>query len=166
MSMAPPPEPAANRRSAGLVLLDLLLTLMVVPVLVAVWLGAWGAWRVYHPKRRRQQETPESMGLTAEHVTITGRDADEVPLSAWFIASPQARDTVVLTHGISRDRSSVLPYAAMLHAAGYHVFAFDLRNHGKSGRDGLFDTQAKRYIADFRRVVGYLGQRADLDGGR
>jgi pimeloyl-ACP methyl ester carboxylesterase len=166
MGMAEPPAPATYRRSAGVVILDLLLAVTVLPILAAVCFGAVGAWRVYHPRRRPQQQTPESVGMRAERVTVPGREAGDPPLAAWFIPSPTGRDTVVLTHGISRDKTGVLHHAAMLHAAGYHVFAFDLRNHGESGNDGLLRGQAARYIADFRRVVAYLRQRADLEAGR
>jgi uncharacterized protein len=164
--MAERPKSDVYRRSARLVALDLLLTATLLPVLAAVWVGASGAWRIYHPKRRRQQKTPESMGLPAEHVTVPGQVAGDPPLAAWFIPSPGGRDTVVLTHGISRDKTGVLPQAAMLNEAGYHVFAFDLRNHGESGKDGLLRGQAERYVADFQRVVAYLQQRTDLAGGR
>jgi pimeloyl-ACP methyl ester carboxylesterase len=163
--MIRPPVPTTYRRSVGLVVFDLLLAVTVLPVLAAVWFGASRAWRVYHPKRRPQRETPESLGLPVERVTVPGQLAGDPPLAAWFIPARTGRDTVVLTHGISRDKTSVLPQAAMLHAAGYHVFAFDLRNHGESGGDRLLRGQAERYVADFRRVVAFLRQRAGSDSG-
>jgi uncharacterized protein len=165
LGMAGRPKPEIYRRSPGLVVLDLLFTATVLPVLAAIWFGVSGAWRIYHPKRRPQLKTPESIGLPVEHVTVPGHRVGDPSLAAWFIPAAAGSDTVVLTHGISRDKTGVLSQAAMLHEAGYHVFAFDLRNHGESGNDGLLRGQAERYVADFRRVVAYLRQRADLDGG-
>lgn len=156
--------PAQYRPSTWLRVLDIVLAVMILPVIIAAIMAAFAAWRIYHPRRRRPRQRPEDLGLTAERVTVRG--AGDLALSAWFLPAAGARDTVVVVHGISRNRDSVLPHARMIHDAGYNVFAFDMRNHGESGTDRSVRNHAARYTLDFLRVVAYLRERADLAGGQ
>lgn len=119
------------------------------------------AWSLYHPKRRPVRQTPESFGLTAERVAVTG--ANDVKLACWFIPAPADSDVVVvLGHGIGRNSGMVMPLARTLHDAGYHVLTFDMRNHGDSADDGLIRGHAPRYAMDHHRVVLSLRERTDL----
>lgn len=51
----------------------------------------------------------------------------------------QAVGSVTLLHGSSASSQSMHPMAKALAAAGYQVFALDVRGHGKSGRKGQID---------------------------
>lgn len=50
-----------------------------------------------------------------------------------------ARGSVMLVHGSSANSQSVYPLAQSFAAAGYRVYAFDMRGHGQSGTKGLVD---------------------------
>lgn len=144
--------------------LDLLAVVTVVPTLVTMGQATRSAWRVYHPKRRPIRHTPQSIGLEAERVTVAGADGNS--LACWFIPRQGATDVVVLGHGMSRNSGMVMPLARVLHNAGYHVFTFDMRNHGESADDGLWRGQSPRYAIDFHHVVRYLMERPDLAGAK
>jgi uncharacterized protein len=152
---------------------DLVAVFTVVALVVTAWIVTRSAWLVYHPRRRRSRQSPESFGMPGERVSIPG--ADGLPLAAWWIPAVQdgpapARDdpapTVVLGHGMGADSGKMMPMAATLHRAGYHVLAFDMRNHGGSGDDRRLRGLSPRYGADFHAVVRYLRSRPECGPGR
>ena len=51
-------------------------------------------------------------------------------------ATTAGEGSVVLIHGSSATSSSMHPMAKALSAAGYQVYALDIRGHGASGRKG------------------------------
>ena len=78
-------------------------------------------------------ETPFDSGLAAEDVRFES-DWDRIPLAGWLLASAGDR-AVVLVHGLDDhawdgDQPDI---AAAYVKAGFHVLAFDLRGHGRSG---------------------------------
>lgn len=139
--------------------LDLLAVVSIGPVLVAVWQAVLGAWRVYHPPLRPVRQRPEAAGLPVERVTVPG--ADGLGLACWFAPAAGPADTVVLGHGIRRDSGSVVELARRLHAAGYHVLAFDMRNHGESEQDHKLRGQSTLTGVDFHRVAQYAAARPE-----
>ena len=126
--------------------------------------------------------TPDEAGLDFEDVTFPSSDG--VPLEGWFIPAPGADRVVVANHpsGFSRsglpthlepwssrwapsgnrDEVDFVPDYRILHDAGYHVLAYDLRNHGLSGAaNGGIGTSG---VLEARDVVGslrYLRSRSD-----
>ena len=63
--------------------------------------------------------------------------------------------SVVLVHGSSATSSSMHSMAKALSAAGYQVYALDIRGHGGSGRKGqiAYIGQLEDDLADFMRAV-------------
>ena len=118
--------------------------------------------------------TPAEHGLAFEEVTFPARDG--VPLEGWFIPAPGARAVVIANHPMGFTRSGMpthlepwhsawaasgngfevdlTPDYRILHDAGYHVLAYDLRNHGLSGaaNGGI----ASSGIFEARDVAGSL----------
>jgi pimeloyl-ACP methyl ester carboxylesterase len=83
---------------------------------------------------RTHERTPWQMGLPSSNVTIP---SDGLRLTGWWMPAPagsaNASTTIVLVHGVSSQMGKpVRMWAPMLHAAGYSLLAFDLRNHGAS----------------------------------
>lgn len=102
------------------------------------------AWRFAHayrvragyPRRRPPILCPADVSLPYEDLTIP---SGENELPAWWIP---ARDgipgpAVVLVHGWESARDGSLPNAQVLHAAGFHVLAFDVRAHGENPAEAL-----------------------------
>jgi abhydrolase domain-containing protein 17 len=53
-------------------------------------------------------------------------------ITALYIPNPDARFTILFSHGNAEDIGDNLPYFDMLHRAGYAVFAYDYRGYGTS----------------------------------
>jgi uncharacterized protein len=96
--------------------------------------------------------SPSEHGLQYEDVTFPARDG--VPLEGWFIPAPGSGKLIIANHPFSFSRSGIpahlepwhavwapsgngfevdlVPDYKILHDAGYHVLAYDLRNPGLS----------------------------------
>jgi hypothetical protein len=76
-----------------------------------------------------------------------------------YAGSPE-RGSVVLVHGSSATSQSMHPLAVGLAAAGYTVYALDIRGHGDSGRKGhiAYVGQLEDDLADFLSTSGWYGR--------
>jgi uncharacterized protein len=131
--------------------------------------------------------SPAEHGLDFEDVTFPSEDG--VPLEGWFVPAPGSDQVVIVNHPRFFSRSGLpshvepwrsanaetgndievdlVPDIAVLHAAGYHVLAYDLRNFGLSGGANGGLTTGGRF--ESRDVVGslrYARSRPDLRGAR
>lgn len=82
--------------------------------------------------------------------------ADGTALAYRLYPPPQpARGSVTLVHGSSASSHSMHPLAMALQAAGYQVWALDMRGHGASGKRGHIDYigQLEDDLATFARTV-------------
>jgi uncharacterized protein len=89
---------------------------------------------------------------------------DGVSLRGWLIPAKRASATVVLVPGFKDDRMSMLPYARLLHQAGYQVLLYDSRGTGQSGGQFSFGFRevddvlgAIRFAALRSHAIGLLG---------
>ena len=105
--------------------------------------------------------TPTEHGLAfkdAEFVTVDG-----LTLSGWYVPSSNGA-AVVLLHGASSTRTSVLDHAAVLAENGYGVLLFDARGHGQSGGTAMdFGWYGDLDIA---AAFSYLESRPEVDPAR
>jgi hypothetical protein len=118
--------------------------------------------------------TPEEAGLDYENVSFPASDG--VPLEGWFIPAPGSDKLIIANHPMGFNRSGMpthlepwnsqwassgngfeinfIPDYKILHDAGYHVLAYDLRNHGLSGAaNGGITTGG---VFEARDIVGSL----------
>jgi pimeloyl-ACP methyl ester carboxylesterase len=83
--------------------------------------------------------------------------ADGVRIAAWYIpagdGAPASGPTVVLAHGYGQNKSTMLPWAELLHDH-YNLVLLDFRNHGQS--TGSQTTQGVLEANDLRAVVDWL----------
>ncbi len=113
-----------------------------------------------HPPRRKVR-LPQSEGdLLVEDIEFPARDG--VRISGWFLAAEQARAAVILCHGYPANRVEVLPWAKLLHEAGFHVLLFDFRAMGQS--DGTLSTIGHEEVNDLLGASNYLHTRPEMDG--
>jgi pimeloyl-ACP methyl ester carboxylesterase len=118
--------------------------------------------------------SPAEQGLDYEEVTFPSLDG--VPLEGWFIPSANSNRLIIANHPMGFTRSGMpahlepwrsawaasgngfevdlVPDYRILHDAGYHVLAYDLRNHGHSGEGNGGVNSGGIYEA--RDVVGSL----------
>jgi alpha-beta hydrolase superfamily lysophospholipase len=107
------------------------------------------------PSRGPVRPTPAELGMECEEATCITADGQR--LSGWVVAPQNCRGTVVLFHGMRRNRSQTLPRIALLKEAGYRCVAFDHRAHGKStGRVSSFGYHESD---DVQAVLDYVEQR-------
>jgi uncharacterized protein len=101
-------------------------------------------------------------GVPARDVSFSASDG--VRLHGWLaIASPHA-PTIILAHGFKSTRTSMLPWARFLYAAGYNVLLFDGRGCGQS--DGWGIGLGATEPNDIIGAVRYLQGRGDLTNKR
>jgi uncharacterized protein len=105
--------------------------------------------------RQPLTRTPKDDGFAYKDVGFTA--ADGVTLSGWWMppaGGQKALGTVLLSHGIFKNREQVLSRAEFLAQAGYQVLLFDHRGNGLSGKSpisgGLFESR------DYAAAVEYL----------
>lgn len=82
-------------------------------------------------------------------------DGERLAYRAYVPASVPARGSVVLIHGSSGSSRGMHPLAAGLAAAGYAVYALDIRGHGASGSPGTitYVGQLEDDMAAFMRQI-------------
>jgi alpha-beta hydrolase superfamily lysophospholipase len=107
--------------------------------------------RAGFPPRGPVAGDPGGAGLAWERVAVRSGGRD---LSGWWVPAPGAssrsldrssaaadrpadRPGVVLVHGWGSNRGRMVPLAAVLHAAGFHTLAFDVRGHGDNPAETL-----------------------------
>ncbi len=137
------------------------------------------------PGRSPLLHDPAEQRLSYEDVAFPARDG--VPLEGWFIPAPNATAVVIANHPMGFTRAGLpthlepwhsqwaasgngfevdfTPDYRILHEAGYHVLAYDLRNHGLSGAahggigsSGIFEAR------DVAGSVAYARSRPDTRG--
>jgi uncharacterized protein len=114
------------------------------------------------PRPSVGSSTPGDFGM--DYADVSFPAADGVRLAAWYVPS-RNRAALVLLHGASSTRSSVLPQASVLARHGYGVLLVDARGHGDS--DGTAMDFGWYGDQDIIGAVSYLATRGrDVDPGR
>jgi uncharacterized protein len=104
---------------------------------------------------------PERAGIPGL-IEVSFPSADAVRLAAWYVPS-RNRAALVLVHGTSADRSSLLTEARFLAEAGFGVLALDLPGQGQSeGRTRWGVPERHAIVA----AVDWLSARDDVDSQR
>lgn len=107
-----------------------LLGIILAAVLFYLLLAVLEVYRNNNPIRMPIFESDmDEFGLKYEQVSFESRDGLE--LSGWYVPSTNGAD-VILSHGFSANRLSMIPFARVLSKHGYGVLLYDLRAHGRS----------------------------------
>jgi len=93
-----------------------------------------------------------------------------IELAAWLLL-PDGEDTpvpaITMAHGYAGTRyHGIAPMAEALAAAGFAVLLHDHRGFGDSGGEPRQDVNPWQQIADWRRAISYLQERAEVDDDR
>ena len=143
---------------------DLLVFLALVAVLVGLWFLLIRATAIRLLQRRQPDppDPPSNYNLAFEEVHFTSRD--RVKLFGWWIPADNAIGTIVLCHGQRGSMDGDTKQAVPLHDAGFNVFMFDFRAHGRS--EGEFVTMGMYEKEDLLGVMDYLDtERGIVDVG-
>ena len=136
----------------------------VLAVTVLGGVGWIGSERAIHPSPcNNEPQLADYPALQPQIEPVKFASRDGTSLAGWFVEGTSPA-TVVLVHGYGCERHDMLPQASFLHAAGYSVLLFDLRNCGESGGDAV--TLGYREQQDVLGAIDYLKTRPDVDGSR
>lgn len=144
----------------------LLATTVVGTMAVSTWPvlhGVTGAHRIFHPSPVGPGQRSRAMHEGAATTLTTSRDGLRLAVQMHAGSGP---DTVIVSHGMGRNRSEIRRHVSLLLEAGLSVVTFDLRNHGQSGRDRALGDMAARHVADLEDVINLVQARTSVDGGR
>jgi uncharacterized protein len=130
----------------------------------AVAQGLRDAHAVYHPSSTPAGQTPADKELAYRELrVVTSRD--NVPLTGWVVPG-RGPHTLVICHGMGNTKSAVLNHIELLHQAGHHVVAYDMRNHGESGADRKLGRMAERFTSDLADVLRAVSADPQLGQGK
>lgn len=123
---------------------------------------------ILHPARHKISEnqiaeadhTFAAVGAKREDFNVTA--PDEVILRGWKVRAAQPNgDWVLLLHGRSQNRLSMIGYAQFLLHSGYNVVMMDARAHGESGGKIATYGHVERY--DVRAIVDALNKSESVN---
>jgi fermentation-respiration switch protein FrsA (DUF1100 family) len=115
---------------------------------------------IYFPSRAHDA-TPEGLGLAAEDVLLTTDDG--LRIHGWFLPVPEARVTVLLSHGNGGNISHRLDRALLLQSRlRASVLLYDYRGYGRS--EGSPDEGGT--YRDARAAYRYLREGKKVDARR
>jgi fermentation-respiration switch protein FrsA (DUF1100 family) len=109
--------------------LSFLLVLLTAYVAVCVLMLLVQARLVYFPGPP-PEVTPSARGLPYRDLELATSDGER--LHGWFLAAPNARGAVLMSHGNAGNVAGRIPHAEALLAAGLSVLLFDYRGYGNS----------------------------------
>jgi dipeptidyl aminopeptidase/acylaminoacyl peptidase len=116
-------------------------------------------------KRLSQLKSPHlrklirRMGIDFEDVTFSSFDATR--LYGWWLEAAKDAPTVVVLHGVKKNRTDVLRASLLLRQAGFNVLVFDGRAHGNSG--GRFVTYGFYERRDVETALEWLAKEKGVD---
>ncbi|MBK1717366.1 alpha/beta hydrolase [Thiocystis violacea] len=144
---------------------------MTILILVAGVLAAAGVLtpallrRAYRAPRIRERGTPADLDLPYRSLripTVNGKT-----LFGWLVSPAEPAEplpAVVVLHGWGGNAEQMLPFAALLHRAGYATLLLDARNHGQSDADSF--SSLPRFAEDLERGLDWLARQPGIDPGR
>lgn len=115
----------------------------------------------YRVPRLDHPATPEIHGLRAETVALA--TAGGKRLHAWFVPAGTGGPgpAVAILHGWGGNAGFMLPFADLLHQAGYAVLLLDARNHGRSDSDDF--SSLPRFAEDLEQGFDWLRARPEVN---
>lgn len=113
--------------------------------------------KIHQPLTR----TPKEDHFTYKDVSF--KTVDGIVLSGWLLSSAAGQKTagtIVMSHGVFKNREQVLSRAEFLAAKGYQVLLFDHRGCGLSGE--AFPTGGSLEAGDYKAAIAYLRSKGQV----
>ncbi len=99
---------------------------------------------------------PHAPGYSAGVGKVPTADGDSIAV-VW-LPNPEARYTILFSHGNAEDLGDLRPFLADLRGAGFSVLAYDYRGYGMSTRRAPTETRAYEDLAAaYAHLTGPLG---------
>jgi uncharacterized protein len=144
------------------VALCLFLVIAVVGVLGGV--GWIGSERAIHPTQPTYAWSLAGYpALKAVMQQVTFRSSTGIRMAGRFFPG-RSRATIILSEGYGDTQDEMVPWANLLHGAGYSVLTYDMRDRGHSGGSAV--TLGALEQLDLVSAVSYVAARHDVDKRR
>lgn len=131
----------------------------LITVMAALLVGVYGILlyvALFQSDELIFQPQPSSYQDSAEVLKLTTRDGKKI--SAIYLFNPQAKYTILFSHGNAEDIGDVRPLLNWFRDAGFSVFAYDYHGYGTSeGRPS-----EKNSYVDIDAAYDYLTQAMHL----
>src|SRR5262245_15795182 len=108
--------------------------------------------RLAHLRSPRLRNLMRRIGVAFDDVTF--ESFDRTRLHGWWFPVGAEASTIIILHGVKKNRTDVLRTALVLHRAGFNVLVFDGRGHGHSQRS--FVTYGFNESRDVEAVIDWL----------
>ena len=108
--------------------------------------------RLSQLKSPRLRNLIRRMGIEFEDVTFSSFDGTR--LYGWWLEAAKDAPTIVVLHGVKKNRTDVLRASLVLRRAGFNVLVFDGRAHGNS--EGRFVTYGFYERRDVETALEWL----------
>jgi uncharacterized protein len=119
-------------------------------------------------KRMAQLKSPHLRSflkrIQVEIEDVTIHSFDNTRLHGWWIEAAREAPTVVLIHGVHKNRTDVLRAALILRRNGFNALVFDGRAHGNS--EGRYVTYGYYERRDVETVIDWLVKEKQVDKSR
>jgi fermentation-respiration switch protein FrsA (DUF1100 family) len=103
---------------------------LLVPLAVVLVIGLGLSFYMTHRFRLTLAHTPAEYGLAYEEISFPATDG--LALQGVFVPTVGSRRAVVILHGHGGSMDYDIQRAPHFHQAGFNVFLFDFRAHGRS----------------------------------
>ncbi len=114
----------------------------------------WLLRQTFRAPRIVEGNTPARFGLPYQERVIPTERGKR--LFAWYIPALHGGSVpaIAIVHGWGGNAELMLPFASVLHRAGYALLLFDARNHGKSDPDDF--SSMPKFAEDLGHVIDWL----------
>ncbi len=121
--------------------------------------------KMFRNTKKPHQKTPKHRNIPFEEIHFPTQN--NRTLYGWWIPAKDGNGkmpTLILVHGWGRNVERMLPYIQSLYGNGFHMLAFDSRNHGSSDPD-QFSSMIK-FGEDIQAAIDYALTRPEVDPER
>lgn len=118
--------------------------------------------RVAQLKSHRLKAFIKNAGVDYEEVMIPSFDGTR--LHGWWFEAAATAPTVIVIHGVRKNRTDVLRAALALRHGGFNALVFDGRGHGHS--EGYYVTYGFNERRDVESVIEWLVAQKSIDKNR
>jgi hypothetical protein len=101
-------------------------------------------------------------GIDLEEVAVCSFDGTR--LHGWWLPAKKRAATIVVLHGVKKNRTDVVRAAIVLRLVGFNVLVFDGRGHGAS--EGRFVTYGFYERRDVESAIDWLVKEKSIDRTR
>ncbi|MFO7592642.1 MAG: alpha/beta fold hydrolase [Pseudomonadota bacterium] len=139
-----------------------LLVFIIATLFLGYFLLPFAVRLAYRAPRRVETGSPADAGLPYRTISIPTENARQ--LFSWYIPPPAQAEqapAVVAMHGWGSNAELMLPFAKILHQAGYATLLVDARNHGRSDADSF--SSLPRFAEDLEHAFNWIQKQPEID---